>query len=407
MRKLAIMFVAFLIGCAAPDPVKAEGDTIVLGSVLSLTGRYAGNGKVTKNGYDIAVTRINDIGGIMIGSKSYKLKVKYVDDRSDRTRGAELAERLIKQDGVKFMLGPYGSGITKSVSEVTEKYKVPMVVAEADARSLFMRGFKHIFGMRSTGDQYFASAIDLAAELAAKEGRKPSDLRLAVVSEDDPFSLDVRMGAVGTARKHGMQIVIDDVVPRNPSDISSSLSKVQSARPDVLVFKGRAKGAETAARQIKKMRIQVPLIGLTHCEVANIIKKIGKAAEGLLCVTQWAPTLTYKDRWFGSAADYAKKFMATYKDYRVVPYQSAAASAAVLVYKEAFERAGSLDVQEVRAALAATDMQTFYGEIKFARNGQNIAKPMVLRQIQNGRFEVVAPTKWAPSPVSYPRKVRY
>ena len=92
--------------------------------------------------------------------------------------------------------------------------------------------------------------------------------------------------------------------------------------------------------------------------------------------------------------------MATYKGYRNVPYQSAQATASVMVWKDAFERANSFDTKKVRDALSATKMKTFYGSIEFAKAGNNIAKPMVLRQIQNGKLVVVAPSKWASHPVN-------
>ena len=76
-----------------------------------------------------------------------------------------------------------------------------------------------------------------------------------------------------------------------------------------------------------------------------------------------------------------------------------------MVWKDAIERADSFDTETVRDALAATNMRTFYGDIKFASTGQNVAKPMVLRQIQNGKFNVVAPLQWATWPVMYPRKM--
>jgi branched-chain amino acid transport system substrate-binding protein len=85
----------------------------------------------------------------------------------------------------------------------------------------------------------------------------------------------------------------------------------------------------------------------------------------------------------------------------------AQASAAVLVWKDAFERANSLDPQKVRDAIAATDMETFYGPIKFAEAGNNIAKPMVLRQIQNGEYNVVAPSKYASHELVWPREAMY
>ena len=86
-----------------------------------------------------------------------------------------------------------------------------------------------------------------------------------------------------------------------------------------------------------------------------------------------------------------------------MPYQTAQASAAVYVFKDAFERAGSLDKDVLRDAIAATDMMTFYGGIKFSEAGNNIAKPMVLRQIQDGAYNVVAPSEFASHELNWPR----
>ena len=388
----------------APANAKVEGDTIIFGAALSFTGKYKTNGQHTENGYELAVKRINELGGVRVGDKNYQIKIQYYDDESTPARGAQLVERLIKQDGIKFMLGPYSSRITKVVSYLTEVNNVPMVEAEGASRSLFTQGFQYMFAVLSTSEKYLAGSIELAAEIAEKQGKKPSDLKLALVFANDPFSLDVRAGVVDEASKYGMKIVIDDKMPRDRSDLSATLTKVKALKPDVLVISGHSKGAATAARQIKEMNINVPMIALTHCAAARVIRKFGAATEGFLCPTQWAETLSYSGKYFGSAADYDKLFKATYSGYRNVPYQAAQASAAVLVFADALERAGSFDVEKVRAALAATEMQTFYGNIKFDASGKNM-KPMVLRQIQNGRFVAVAPTKWAPSKVVHPRRV--
>jgi len=139
---------------------------------------------------------------------------------------------------------------------------------------------------------------------------------------------------------------------------------------------------------------------MTHCDSAQIIKKFGKPAEYTLCASQWAPSLTYKDSLFGSASDFAATFK---KEYGYEPpYQAAESAAAVMVFADAFQRANSFDVQKVRDALAASDMQTFYGNIKFDSTGKNIAKPMVLFQVQDGQYKVVAPTKWASSKLRHP-----
>jgi branched-chain amino acid transport system substrate-binding protein len=384
---------------------KMEGDTVIIGSAISLTGKYSTAGIHTKNGYDLAVKKINEAGGVKIGGKSYKLVVKYYDDESTPLRTAQLTERLIQQDGVKMMLGPYSSATTVAMAPVAEKYKIPMVEAEGATRSLFNKGYKYVFAVLSTSEQYLAPAVDVAAEIAVKNGKKASSVRVAMAFENDPFSLDVRAGVVDMVKKHGMKIVIDDKLPRDLNDMSATLTKIRALKPDLLVVSGHSKGAATAVRQMKELKITTPLVAMTHCEAAKVVKNFGKAAsEGLLCPTQWGETLSYKDGLFGTAMQYDKLFKETYKGYRNVPYQAAQASAAVQVFKDAIERAGSVDPKKVRDALASTEMQTFYGNIKFAPEGNNIAKPMVLRQIQDGKFKIVAPTKWASDPVQYPRK---
>ncbi|MBE9553234.1 MAG: ABC transporter substrate-binding protein, partial [Proteobacteria bacterium] len=149
-----------------------------------------------------------------------------------------------------------------------------------------------------------------------------------------------------------------------------------------------------------------PMVAITHCEAAKIISKFGASTNDILCPTQWAETLSYSGKYFGTAADFDKLFKDTYEGYKNVPYQAAQASAAVLVWKDAFERANSFDREKVRDALAATDMQTFYGGIKFAAEGNNIAKPMVLRQIQDGTLNVVAPSDFASHKIIWPRKAQ-
>ncbi len=395
---------AVALAFASPTTAKVDGDTIILGSAISITGKYSQEGKNASDGYNFTVAAINARGGVKVGGKSYKLKIQYYDDESSPARTAQLLERIINQDGIKFTLGPYASGPTKAALPVIEKYKIPMVEAEGASRSLFTQGYKYVFAVLSTSEQYLAPALDLAAELATKSGKKPSDLKVALSFENDPFSLDVRAGAVDKIKEYGMQIVVDDKMPRDLSDISATLTKIKALQPDIILVSGHTKGATTAVRQMKEMGVNASIVAMTHCESAKFSTKFAAASEGILCPTQWAETLTYKDSLFGSAMDYNNKFLKAHPEYKIVPYQTAQASAAVQIWVDAFERAQSFDTVKLRDALAATQTQTFYGNIKFSPAGNNIAKPMVLRQVQGGNYKVVAPTKYASDKVAYPRK---
>ena len=390
-----------VIGTIGLVAATASEDVIVLGAAVSLTGKYAQNGVNTKNGYDLAARMINDRGGVAIGGKSYKIVLRYYDDESTPARGTELAERLIRQDGVRYLLGPYSSGLTKAILPVCEKHKVPMIEANGAARELFTKGYRYIFAVLSTADQYLTPAIDLAAEHAADLGKTPDTIRVALAMEHDSFAQDVRAGVIDDIQRHGMQIVIDDQLPPELNDMSMTLTKIKALKPDVLIVSGHEKGALTAITQIDALKVYLPILAMTHCDSAQIAEKLGQAAEYAFCAHQWHESLAYRDEVFGSAADFAKAFRDAYR-YEA-PYQAAQSAAAVHVYADAFKRAQSLDPEKVRDAIAATELNTFYGPVKFDEAGRNVAKPMVLSQVLHGKYVVVAPAKWATDKPVIPR----
>jgi branched-chain amino acid transport system substrate-binding protein len=379
------------------------GNTITLGSAISFTVEHATCGIHSRNGFELAVKKINETGGVAAGGRNFRLRVIYYDDESTPARTAQLLEHLIERDGVRYVLGPCGGAATEAAAAIVEKHAIPMIGTQSVSLSMPGEGYGYLFSVPSAPDRYLSGAVALAAEMAARNGRYPSSLNVAMAFANEPFSLEVRAGAAAELNRHHMQIVIDDELPREPEDMSATLDEVLVLKPDLLLVSGHSKVAATAVRQIGEMQIEVPMIAITHCEAARIITRFGAAAEDLLCATQWAETLSQSGSLFGSAAAYSGLFKATYTGYKKVPYQSAQASAAVIVWKDAFERADSFAPEDVRRALVATDLQTFYGGIRFSGNGGNVAKPMVLRQIQNGTLNVVAPSQWASRQINYPR----
>jgi branched-chain amino acid transport system substrate-binding protein len=405
--RIAAVLVALAFSCSAGKAQAADCDTINLGAALSATGIYAANGNNTKNGYEFAVKKINDAGGVKIGGKCYHFKITYYDDESTPARAAQLVERLISQDNIKFVLGPYSSPLTKAILPVTEKYKTPVVQSEAASRSLFTQGYKYHFGIVATSEKYLTPVIDMAAEQARKGGKDPSSVKVAMIYQDDSFSLDVRQGVVDLIKKYKMNAIIDDRMPKDLNDLTAFFTKVKAVKPDVLLISGHEKGAVTAARQMGDHKTDVPLIGITHCEAGKVVQDFPKIAEGFVCPTQWDETMKASDPLFGSAMDYNNEMKAAHPEYKTVPYQTAQASAAIYVWKDAFERADSLDQEQVREALTKTDLPTFYGHVKFAEDGSNPGKTIVMRQIQGGKYVVVAPPAVAAGPVVYPRAVNY
>jgi branched-chain amino acid transport system substrate-binding protein len=152
-----------------------------------------------------------------------------------------------------------------------------------------------------------------------------------------------------------------------------------------------------------ELGVSVNMLAMTHCESAKLHdkEKFGNLADYALCAAQWAPSVASEGAVFGTAGNYSAIFDTEYG--YVPPYQAAESSAAVIVMADAITRAGSLDRDAVRDALAATDLSTFYGKVKFSAAGNNIAKPMVLRQLIDGKYYVVAPGDVAEVEIVYPR----
>ncbi|HET8610158.1 MAG TPA: amino acid ABC transporter substrate-binding protein, partial [Burkholderiales bacterium] len=259
LKALVAVSAAAMLGTGVAQSALAADGTIVLGAAVSLTGKYATLGKNTKDGYDLAVTVINEKGGVKVGNKHYKLEVKYYDDESTSARGAQLVERLIKQDHVNFVLGPYSSALTKAIAPITEKYKIPMVEGNGSDRGLFEHGYKYLFAVLDTADNYLRPAVTILADEAKKAGRDPKSMKIAIAIENDNYSQDVRNGILEAAKKYGMHVVIDEKLPPDLNDMSTILAKVKALRPDALMVSGHDKGAILGVREVAAQKVYVPM----------------------------------------------------------------------------------------------------------------------------------------------------
>src|SRR3546814_13072368 len=106
-----------------------------------------------------------------------------------------------------------------------------MIEGNGAARALFQKGYKYLFAVLNTSDYYLRPTVELAVEQAKKQGKDPSSIKIAIATQNDNFSQDVRDGVIDAAKKYGMKIVIDDKLPQSLSDMTSTLTKVQALKP--------------------------------------------------------------------------------------------------------------------------------------------------------------------------------
>jgi len=379
-------------------PAMAE-DTIVFGAAISITGKTAKEGEYTRDGYQFAIDTINQQGGIKVGNKSYKMVLKYYDNESKSERTAQLFEKLVNADRVKFLLGPYASAPTATAAPIAEKYRIPMVEANGSAESIFNKGYRYSFMVLSPAKLYLQGVLDLVKSL------DPNAKTVAILGENEPFSKEVAQGAAEHAKEIGLDVVYHELYPSNTQDVSSLLTNVKAKSPHILLGAGHLQDSLLVVKQSKDLgvspRAMAFSVGPSSPEFRANLKSDGDYIFG---ATQWTNALKYvsDDPWKTPQA-YAQAFKAKYPAYGVIPYQVAESSAAVVVYQRAIQNAGTLDPAKVRDAIGALDMMTFYGRIKFDKRNVNIYKPMAVEQLQpDGHKYTVFPVEVSEKKALYP-----
>jgi branched-chain amino acid transport system substrate-binding protein len=390
---VSTMLFIFLVGI----PLQAMAqDVIRFGASLSLTGKMSTEGRRVKDGYDYYVKHINEKGGMPIKGKNYKVEIVYYDDESDPNTATRLTEKLIVEDKVDFLLGPYSSTCTMPSSTVAEKYKMPMVAAHAASTPIFERGYKYLFATLSSLDQYFGNILKMAAEL------NPRPQTVALINENalaPQVSVDA---AEAEAQRLGFKVVYKQKYPSGTKDFSSMLAEIKDKRPDILLSGSYTSDSLVIVKQAKEMGLKPKMFGiLLGPTLPGFVESLKQDADNLLEPIQWSANMTWKDDFFGyGAADYARIFE---KDFGYFPdYHPPQSTAALLVYQHALQKVGEFDRQKVRDAIAATDIMTFYGPVRFNEKGQNIAKGMAVVQIQGGKPVVVYPKAVSEKPLIYP-----
>jgi len=122
-------------------------DVIKIGASISLSGNLARFGNMVKSGYELWAEQVNAQGGIDVGGKKMPVEIVYYDDQSDNQTAVKLTEKLITEDKVQFLLGPFGSGPTFATTAIAEKYNIITIATLANATNIYDRGFQNVFAV--------------------------------------------------------------------------------------------------------------------------------------------------------------------------------------------------------------------------------------------------------------------
>lgn len=388
---LAFAAVALVISSSA----YAQEKVVKIGVSISLTGSLSREGNLGKNAYDLWAETVNANGGLKIGTEPHKVELKYYDDQSDAQASMKLAERLISQDQIRLILGPFSSGITFAVSNITERNRALLVSGLGNADALYARGYKYLVSSAPTP----SVAMNPVLDLWAKQSPKPT--KLAIISKDEVFSLTVAEGARAHAPKAGYEVVYFAKFPIGSQDLSTLISQAKAQNPDVVIGLGHVADTILMVRQSKDLGFRPKAWALqVGPEIPEFRKALGKDGENVSAYTFWNPEVNYSDPVFGNSKSWIAKFNEKYK-YVPLLHNALATSAAVLL-GEAIVKAGSTDPEKVRTAMQTLTTETVLGPTKFDERGVNTGLPIIVWQLQQSGEVMLWPDQVKRGNLVYP-----
>jgi len=407
MKRLSIFaLITVAILMVGYAQAQEKRDFFKIGVVTSLSGELAFGGTVTKRGYDMWEDAVNAAGGIDIAGKKYKVKLVYADDQSTPATAAVAGERLITQEKVDVILGPYASGTTLALAPICEKYKVPHITGSAESPLVWLKKFKYTFGTIPPVNSNARSAIRTLAE----EG-KPKPQTIAVLGIDDAFSKFAAEAQKLEAEKHGIKVVKYEIVPEG-SDYTPSISAIKALKPDIFAMGNHEKAAIEMIKIAKELKFN-PKAYTQHYGMStpDFRKGLGKDIEYVFGNSVWTETMKLQGTiLFKTPKEFGD---AIRKKFNVDPdYTEAGCTAAGIAFQEALraiKAAPPLTEAQKDALIGALEklnLTTFYGQVKFATEGDfyhsNAGLAPITVQYQNGKLVEVGPPHVRVATMKYP-----
>ena len=391
-RRLVQAGTAFPAVMAFPGLLRAQGNTLKVGSILPLTGVLSFPALQTRRGGELAAKMMKEQG--------INLEVTYVDTESKPENGRVAAERLIR-DGNTLLIGAWDSGATISAAQAAEAAKVPLVVNVASAPQITEQGFTMVFRNFVTAGQLVTSAVQRIKELPRSATFAP---KTAVVTHtNDTFGQAMFGGVKALWEKLGVDIKIIDVISYDPRarDLSVEVAKAKASNPDLLCPITRVNDAILIVREMVKQEFNPMAIigpGSPGPYEKAFTEAVGKYANDYIdCVPWYDPNRL-------TAKTVLQRWAREHPGDRL-ELNSGFGWEAVLVAADAFKRAGSTKPADLHAALKATKIEDhlmYGGPIEFDAKGQNNNIGGAMLQIQNGEPVLVGPDTIAQAKVKLP-----
>ena len=369
--------------------------TIKIGAVVPLTGAMAAGGKWVKQGYEIALKHVNKDGGVMIKQfgKKIPLEIVFLDDESAPTKTASRMEKLYSVDKVDFFLGGFANALIIPQLAIAEKYKTPIIVTTIGSTAEFEKGYKYSFSPFMAEQDQVITFLDVLDSIP--QNQRPRAIAFFEIQEEWGVATGRYLRDMAT--KRGYKIVTYEKYAMNATDFSSLIVNAKAAGADALYTNPTPPQGFAIIKQMKEIDFSPKFAYIMRAsDVAMWSKNLGKDGDYVTHSGGWDYHLKLP-----GVKEFAEEYKTAYGNLPEPPAGSAYVCVQVLA--DALQRAGTLDREKMREAIAATNMMTIMGPMKFKPNGRGDGKYLqTMNQWQNGKDELIWPKDQASAPLMYP-----
>jgi branched-chain amino acid transport system substrate-binding protein len=383
-----LILLALAVLGAAPMPVLAQ--TVKVGAVVPLTGRYGAGGAQVRAGYEIAVEHINAAGGVTVGGKKQPLELVLLDDESDATKTVARLETLAAQ-GVVAYLGGFGSDLHAAAASVAEKNKTPYLGIAFALNKVHQQGFKYLFSPFWKSPDIGKHTQGLLALIPAADRPKT----VAIFQEKTDWGQEMGVAWTEAGKAGGYQVVVHGEYAPGAKDFSDLILKAKGANADAVFGLPTPPDGMTIVKQMKELAYTPKLTLLIRApDSLPWTKNLGKDGDYTVLAAGWHHA--FKAPGVKELNDSHEKKLGRPADPIVGP-----AYACVQVLAAAIAKANGVDHQKVRDAISTIDVQTVIGGVKFRPDGTGIVQAAFAQWI-NGKQELIWPKEYATAPIAYP-----
>jgi branched-chain amino acid transport system substrate-binding protein len=386
MRLRALLTLAFV----GVWPLPAAAESVKLGAVVPLTGRYGGGGAQVRAGYEIAVEHLNASGGVTVGGKKMPLELVLLDDESDATKTVARFETLAAQ-GVVAYLGGFGSDLHAAAASVAEKNRIPYCGVAFALHKVHQQGFRYLFSPFWKSPDIGQAMQGLVSLIPAAERPKT----VAVFQEKTDWGREMAAAWVEGGKAAGYRVTVQGEYAPGARDFSDLILKARAANVDAVFAVPTPPDGMTMIKQMKELGFTPKLTILIRAPDAPIwSRNLGKDGDWVVLAPGWHHAV--KAPGVRELNDAHVKKLGRPADPITGP-----SYACVQIVAAAVARAGALDRDRVRDAIAATDMTTVVGPVKFRPDGTGIVQSVFVQWL-NGKQELVWPRESATAQLGYP-----